>query len=858
MRKAAILYFLFFSFKLLSEPVNPEFAKSVAINFLTGKDFKNAAISTPELELYKSALKNSGLNNIYIFNLTNQEGFIIVSADNSTFPILGYSFSNHFDEAYNQPDGFKEWLENSCSQIEFILEKKLPPSPEIRKAWENLAKNNKNVLKNTNEVSPLLSTKWNQGKYYNSLCPLGTGGDNGHVWVGCVAVAMAQVMKYWNYPQYGSSNHSYNCNPYGVQAADFSSTLYDWNAMPNSLNAENMPVATLLYHCGVSVNMGYAPGGSGAFMGSVVTSLKNYFDYSKDVQMAYKFSYTDQGWDSLIRHEMDAGQPVAMAGGSHAFVIDGYKETNYFHVNWGWGGSYDGYYYFSALNPGSSNFTSGQQAVINVRPGCGQSQNSLVTLNNTSGVIFDNGGPVNNYLNCSETKTLISPAGNSKIKLIFNAFKTVQGQDTLYIFDGEDSNAPLLANYTGNLGNFELMSSGPQLYLLFKSNSFNSDSGYAINYISAFDDTGVSGILSPVSKTCGKTDDSIAVVVKNFGINTKSNIPVTVKIKTPKGIETYNKTFAGPLKTFETDTLFVHLINTIAEGNYAITGYTRTTGDNLNRDNDTTKVTTAIKQVATIPFSENVDSLGYDMGDWLDFHQKTWITSEGENGNQFFRTFAGGGETGGIEGRDYGQFLIFNRKIGTVSQFLKLYFDYRIMSWGQIPSPATLNEAEKIKILVSSDCATHFDTVYTINAANHVTSGDFSKATIDLGNYAGQNIIIGFYTEWDANMCMIDYDNFLVVDSAQITGLSVPTDDNYSLQIYPNPAKGIFYIKNQGFKNEKIQLRILDLNGKEMTEMLTEPGKEEWKVDLTSFPDGIYLVELSDGKLKKKGKVLKR
>ncbi len=850
------------SFKLFAAPVDPDSAKKIALNFIIGNKslLKNAHLSSIELELYTRELKSFSKDNLYVFNFTNSKGFIIVSADDRIFPILGYSFENSFGNESTQPDAMKEWLENTNRQIAFILDKKLNPEQKTKEAWKNQGNISFKNTKNTSDVSPLIKTRWNQGKYYNSLCPVGTGGDDGHVWVGCVAVAMAQVMKYWNYPSYGSGQHSYNCSPYGIQSADFASTYYDWASMPNSLNSPNNAVATFLYHSGVSVNMGYAPGGSGAYMGSVVYALKKYFDYSKDIQILYKSTYTNQEWDSIIRHELDLSQPVAMAGGNHAFVIDGYQGSDYFHVNWGWGGSYDGYFYFSALNPGSSNFTSGQQAIVNVKPNCGQSQNNLLTLSDLSGVIIDNGGLNNNYMNCSATKTLIAPAGVSKVKLIFSSFKTVEGQDTLYVFDGQDDKSPLISALSGNLGSFEIMSNGTKVFLLFRSNDFTTDSGYVINYISAFDDTGVTGLISPADKTCGLPSDSVSIIVKNFGINTKSNIPVTVKVKTPKGTETYNKTLVGPLKTFESDTLFIRTINTTAEGNYYFTSYTRTTGDNLNRLNDTTKTTVNIKEIAQLPFVDTIGYKDYKMGDWLDYSQMTWVNSEREGGNLFFRTYAGSGEggTGGIGGRNSGQFLIHNRKIGTVTSKMKLYFDYRVLGWGQIPMPIELNDAEKIHVLVSGDCGDHFDTVFTISSGNHADTTEFCKLEVPLGNYSGQNIIIGFATEWDDQMAYVDYDNFLVVDSsAQVNGVLTVNTVKPDFLIYPNPTSGIFKVQKINSSQEALELSVYDISGKKVKSQIITPKDKELIIDIENEKSGVYFIQVRTNDKMLFGKVLK-
>jgi len=678
------------------------------------------------------------------------------------------------------------------------------------------------------------------------LCPVDAGGPGGRVWAGCVAVCMAQVMKYWNYPNYGSGQHSYESYPYGTQSANFAETYYDWGSMPNSLSSGNIAVATLMYHCGVAVNMHYAPDGSGAFMGSAASALINYFDYAPDVQLVSKYSYSETAWDSVLKTELDLGRPISYAGGSHAFNIDGYQGDNHYHLNWGWGGSYNGYFYLTALNPGGYNFTSGQQAIIHIRPGCGLSDDNLVTKTAYSGSISDNGGTLKNYINCSETKTLISPPGIPKIKLMFSEFKTVEGQDTLYVYDGENQNAPLLMALTGNHDPFEILSSGTKLFLKFKSDSYTTDKGYIINYISAFDDTGISGFVLPKTRTCGISNDSIMVVVKNFGINTKSSIPVTVKVNSPAGTLTYNKSLTKSLITNQYDTLFIGYINTTIPGNYQYTCYTRTTGDNLINSNDTLIETVVIKEIQLCPFSENLEGLDYQMGDWRDLNYRTWINMENERGNAFFRAYVGGGETGGVGGDRDNQnpFLIYDRKIGPITPDAFLYFDYRILAWEQVPVPKTLNTNQKIKILVSSDCGNDFDTIFTIDSSNHVSDAAFKQVKIALGQYNGQNIIIGLTTSWDNEMSSVDYDNFFVVDSVNATFSETFSVEEYKPEIYPNPVSSFLTVKNVKHSEKTTCLSILDISGKKLKEVNVDINDDSVKLDVADLPSGIYFIRI--------------
>jgi hypothetical protein len=227
----------------------------------------------------------------------------------------------------------------------------------------------------TASAGPLLSTEWGQSTYYNDYCPVDYDGPDDHALVGCVAVAMAQVMKYYNFPETGSGSHSYSHPSYGTLSADFGSTTYDWDSMPDSLSDYDSDVAELLYHAGVSVDMDYGPSGSGASTGATATALKTYFSYDNTASYVRKSDYSGDDWAALLREEIDNNRPVIYrgydvdAGSGHAFVCDGYSGSDYFHFNWGWYGSYqDEYFYLNDLTPGSHDYSDSQAAVVGIAP----------------------------------------------------------------------------------------------------------------------------------------------------------------------------------------------------------------------------------------------------------------------------------------------------------------------------------------------------------------------------------------------------------------------------------------------------------------------------------------------------------
>ncbi|UXX78999.1 thiol protease/hemagglutinin PrtT [Reichenbachiella carrageenanivorans] len=382
--------------KQIDEPT----AKAVATNFLTGLTSNSSGrIATQNLNLvlaYPTASTNSNArlssptNNPYFIYNFGETGFIIVSNEDAALPILGYSFEGTYSENKVFPQ-LAKWLETYKKQIRFIQANDIEPTQEVTSRWESLLKDASSSARvsETNSVDPLIETKWDQSPYVNAKCPYDAQYQELTV-TGCPATAMAQIMKYWKYPAKGIGFHSYNHEKYGTLSANFSSTYYDWESMPNTINSTNDAVATLMYHCGVAVEMQYnvaSEGGSGSYViipgypeeQTVQHGLITYFGYDKEsIQGLYRADYSDNDWKNLLKEELDAGRPIQYAGfgqGGHTWVCDGYDNNDFFHMNWGWGGQLDGYYLLDALTPGSGGIGSGagsynenQQALIGIKP----------------------------------------------------------------------------------------------------------------------------------------------------------------------------------------------------------------------------------------------------------------------------------------------------------------------------------------------------------------------------------------------------------------------------------------------------------------------------------------------------------
>ncbi|MXV37822.1 hypothetical protein GO491_03885 [Flavobacteriaceae bacterium Ap0902] len=338
---------------------------------LSNKSLKSATIKNQKK--IKSILEVPDKDKKTAYFIINYEGggFIILAGDKRSEPVLAFSETNKFDlESDYFPTGFVSWLYSSKENIEKIREKNEKINPQTERQWDNLQKGGADVISYriiepeepdctpyTVQKGPFLQTTWGQGCGYNSQTPSMSCGPCGYAWTGCVATAMAQVMKYHQYP-----------------------TSYSWSSMPNSYGTSTTSI--LMRDIGDAVNMNYECDGSGAdTQDEVASSFKNDFGFSSASYSGYNYQ--------TVKNELSYNRPVILKGGrksgwwifaqykdGHAWVCDGY--LNYidpcwgsmlkFNMNWGWNGSYNGWYSFNNFNPGDHTFNYKTGMVYNIKP----------------------------------------------------------------------------------------------------------------------------------------------------------------------------------------------------------------------------------------------------------------------------------------------------------------------------------------------------------------------------------------------------------------------------------------------------------------------------------------------------------
>ncbi|MFN0214821.1 MAG: thiol protease/hemagglutinin PrtT [Saprospiraceae bacterium] len=364
------------SAQVFAQTVSEANARQVATHFFQTM----SKLEQVEMTAVSLPARQSGPAPFLVFQPQGSVGFVLVAGTQSSVPILGYSTESNFpvDEA---PPAFLFMLDEYRKSLDYIVEHRLKPTPDITRQWHDLAAG-KLSLPEGASVLPLLKTQWNQDGPYNKACPKNAQGDK-TAYTGCVATAMAQVMRYWNYPvNTASTFHQYvdgDCNDEvcGSFSSNIGGPWYDWGSMPNTLSgASNYSinqVAKLMFDCGVSVDMDYGIDASGAFEVNIPGALTGFFGYGP-CWIDHPDNPADEDWQQGIKDQLNYSSPVIYSGdgnGRHTWVCDGYDVLGQFHMNWGWGGSADNFFWLDNLHPDVYDLTENHTAVVDIRPpGC--------------------------------------------------------------------------------------------------------------------------------------------------------------------------------------------------------------------------------------------------------------------------------------------------------------------------------------------------------------------------------------------------------------------------------------------------------------------------------------------------------
>ncbi len=407
MRKKLLLMGLVMSVVAMAAPVTLQQAQQRAQQFMARRGTAhNMRLAKQQLRIEQAQQDNAYY---YVFNVGEQQGFVIVSGDDRTPDILGYADNGSFSDQ-DMPDNMRAWLQGYEDQMKWMEE-----HPDLQQT-------SRKVNSTRSSINPLITTMWDQGKPYDRETPIAgltrVNDQNGNLVridttfcvTGCVATAMAQIMYYHHWPVDattdipGYSNSGYNTKGSTLPSPsnDLPSTTFDWTKIRNTYTNDHFApeLAKLMRYCGQAVQMHYSPNESGASTPNVISALKEYFDYDNTANYISRKNYTAVQWADIIYAELQEERPVlysgSSSGGGHAFIVDGYSEDEYYHINWGWSGRHNGYFLLSVLNPYANNesgassskdgYSFSQGAAIGVQPQQGTPEPTPAVMMTTQGL----------------------------------------------------------------------------------------------------------------------------------------------------------------------------------------------------------------------------------------------------------------------------------------------------------------------------------------------------------------------------------------------------------------------------------------------------------------------------------------
>jgi hypothetical protein len=864
---------IFVSLTSYAKQIDENTARTVGQNFLITKPNSSASFRTAKLQMvYKSNLSTNKSNTtfFYIFNVATN-GFVIVAGDDTVTPILGYSTEGNFD-SNNIPQNVAKWLEGYKNEIRSIVEQNIQPATDINENWKRLRNGDKinttsQYKSNTTSkimlgVAPLIQTKWNQSPFYNAECPIDMIANQQTV-TGCPATAMAQIMKYWNYPSTGSGNHSYNHDKYGTISANFANTTYQWDEMPISVTSPNNAVATLMYHCGVAVEMNYgvAPAGSSSYVivaaapsaqKTCENAFKKYFGYNAStLQGLERVNYSDSNWINLLKNELDLGRPIQYvgfgSGGGHTWVCDGYDNNNFLHMNWGWGGNSDGYFQINSLNPpalgtggGSGGFNSGQQALIGIQPPTSDITYNLALNNNVipSAPTIAYGRPFSVYTNIKNsgantftgdyTIGIFDNNGNFIDFVETKENNTLQGgytYDALLVFSNPGLFSMLPGNYTLEL---YYRPTGGEWKIVQNSGSFTNFTSITVVNPNPLE-LNSSMVVSPSTTLIQGQSASVNLNVVNNG----------------------NTTFVGQYKVglYNLDGTFVQDITTLNEANGLPVGYTY----------NAPFLTFSTSSISANPGSYLI-ALQHKstMGSW----ELTGSTS----------TFLNPVNVTIIEAPLLADIYEDNDTFAK-SKSLPIAFSGNVASVNTVGSNAHIGtDIDNYKIVLPTGFNYNItprlqDSYYSNDGITYTLDGLFSYSTDGVtwseafDDVATGNIMINNggtiyfktapYFQGNTGTYLLD------INIARTASLGLAENElGKTLNVYPNPTTSKVFFNNSNYNFENVS--VVNSLGQELSKVKFTKFSNNQEIDLSGFTKGVYVLKLSNSKTSKTEKIVKQ
>lgn len=394
----ALLAFFLFPASLFSEEVSLEKARQIAETFFGSRPLTRTSSSVDLKMVWDGGSRQTkgpaDAPTFYVFDNASGPGFVIVAGDDLAKSVLGYSFENEF-VVEGMPENVKAWMDGLEEAVTLARNNPSAFNVPTSSAVGNV------VLKHE-------TAKWNQSAPYNNLCPFDGGSRSV---TGCVATAVAIVMRYHKWPESGEGTiPAYTTSSKGISVSAIELGYeYDWDNMPLTYpqygysDAQAQAVARLMADCGAMLTMDYSADASGTACELIPGALDSFMKYDGSIGAYSRAFYTDEEWHAMMRQELADNGPVIYSGNDgsvgHAFVLDGYTDQGYYSLNWGWGSYCDGYYTLDALNPSGQGiggsydgYNLSQNAILNVKKeegGSSELRGYITPYNGISGLCAD-------------------------------------------------------------------------------------------------------------------------------------------------------------------------------------------------------------------------------------------------------------------------------------------------------------------------------------------------------------------------------------------------------------------------------------------------------------------------------------
>lgn len=507
MRKLSLFSILLILVAQLSaQRVSESQATLVCQRFLMDKNRSDVAANIRLAEIYT---QEDGEAALYRFQLP-EVGFVVVSASLTTPPILAYGFDQNFELIPPVRDLFHLYK----GEIAEAEKQQWQAKPKAAAAWNRFLAEEftPKTTRGGAEVGPLLTTEWNQNKYYNTYCPWDVNSGayyDYRVPNGCVALACAQIMNYHRYPLQGSGVTTYIPQGYPRQTVYFSQHKYHYDAMCNVPEFYANEIAKLAYHFGVAIQMNYTPDGSGANTTRAKEKLASVFHYDQSITSYYRGNYLDtlvSQYIALLKNEIDNRRVVYNSGctetyqSCHAYVLDGYDEDDLIHINYGWGGSSNAFYAVDNFVAGPMHFDYGSETVVNIFPSgaveptyCQGHQRNTASF----GYVADGSPTAKPYQSNPDCSWMVAVPGARMYNFHFDRLDLNEG-DYVTIYNGPTEASGVLAHITGSdvpTQTFEV--EADSVLITFVGNTNNTDHyGFLISYSTVLRSRTCSGITN--------------------------------------------------------------------------------------------------------------------------------------------------------------------------------------------------------------------------------------------------------------------------------------------------------------------------------------------------------------------------